>query len=86
MYEPNMSYMRMPGQLVKHAEAPPFLARLPDRDEAMRRFLGVPQLYGERGYTTTERRCARPTIEINGINSLALNQFARIGAGVSVSQ
>jgi len=45
------------------------LARLPQRDAAMRKFLGVPALFGERGYTTTERRCARPTIEINGLTS-----------------
>jgi acetylornithine deacetylase/succinyl-diaminopimelate desuccinylase-like protein len=45
------------------------LNRLPHRDQAMRRFLGVPQLFGEEGYTTTERRSARPTIEINGLTS-----------------
>ncbi len=45
------------------------LARLPDRDEDLRQFLGVPRLFGERGYTTTERRCARPTVEINGLTS-----------------
>jgi acetylornithine deacetylase/succinyl-diaminopimelate desuccinylase-like protein len=31
------------------------------------RFLGVPALSGEKGYTTLERRWARPTFEINGI-------------------
>jgi acetylornithine deacetylase/succinyl-diaminopimelate desuccinylase-like protein len=45
------------------------LARLPHSDSAMCRFLGVPELFGERGYTATERRSARPTIEINGLTS-----------------
>jgi acetylornithine deacetylase/succinyl-diaminopimelate desuccinylase-like protein len=45
------------------------LARLPHRDSEMKRFLGVPALFGERGYTATERRSARPTIEINGLTS-----------------
>jgi acetylornithine deacetylase/succinyl-diaminopimelate desuccinylase-like protein len=45
------------------------LARLPHRDSEMKKFLGVPELFGERGYTATERRCARPTIEINGLTS-----------------
>src|SRR5262249_9379495 len=33
------------------------------------RFLGVPRLFGERGYTPVEQRSARPTIEINGLTS-----------------
>jgi acetylornithine deacetylase/succinyl-diaminopimelate desuccinylase-like protein len=45
------------------------LARLPGTDEAYRKFLGVPQLFGERGFTSTERRSARPTLEINGLTS-----------------
>jgi acetylornithine deacetylase/succinyl-diaminopimelate desuccinylase-like protein len=45
------------------------LARLPHSDREMCKFLGVPKLFGERGYTATERRCARPTIEINGLTS-----------------
>jgi acetylornithine deacetylase/succinyl-diaminopimelate desuccinylase-like protein len=45
------------------------LARVPHRDAAFRKFLGVPELFGEAGFTTTERRCARPTVEINGITS-----------------
>jgi acetylornithine deacetylase/succinyl-diaminopimelate desuccinylase-like protein len=45
------------------------LARLPHSDGAMQKFLGVPKLFGERGYTATERRSARPTIEINGLTS-----------------
>ena len=38
-------------------------------DEAAYRALagGVPVTFGEKGYTTTERRTVRPTLEINGI-------------------
>lgn len=45
------------------------LARLPHSDAAYRKFLGVPELFGEKGFTATERRMARPTIEINGLTS-----------------
>jgi acetylornithine deacetylase/succinyl-diaminopimelate desuccinylase-like protein len=45
------------------------LARLPGNDRAFVRFLGVPKLFGERGYTATEQRTARPTLEINGLTS-----------------
>jgi acetylornithine deacetylase/succinyl-diaminopimelate desuccinylase-like protein len=45
------------------------LARLPGSDGAYRKFLGVPQLFGERGFTSNERRTARPTLEINGLTS-----------------
>ena len=45
------------------------LARLPHKDGEMCKFLGVPKLFGEVGYTATERRSARPTIEINGLTS-----------------
>jgi len=45
------------------------LARLPHNDREMAKFLGVPQLFGEKGFTATERRSARPTIEINGLTS-----------------
>lgn len=34
-----------------------------------RRFLGVPRLFGEQGYTCIEQRAARPTVEINGLTS-----------------
>lgn len=43
--------------------------RLPGSDEALRKFLGVPALFGERGFTATEQRSARPTLEINGLTS-----------------
>lgn len=45
------------------------LARLPFSESSYRRFLGVLQLFGERGYTPIEQRCARPTLEINGLTS-----------------
>ncbi len=45
------------------------LKRLPGTSESYRRFLGVPQLYGERGFTSVERTTARPTFEINGLTS-----------------
>jgi acetylornithine deacetylase/succinyl-diaminopimelate desuccinylase-like protein len=45
------------------------MARLPFRAQALRKFLGVPALFGERGFTPTEQRSARPTLEINGLTS-----------------
>ena len=43
--------------------------RLPFNAEAYRKLLGVPKLFGERGYTPEEQRSARPTLEINGLTS-----------------
>jgi acetylornithine deacetylase/succinyl-diaminopimelate desuccinylase-like protein len=45
------------------------MARLPFTENSYRKMLGVPQLFGERGYTFTEQRSARPTLEINGLTS-----------------
>jgi acetylornithine deacetylase/succinyl-diaminopimelate desuccinylase-like protein len=45
------------------------LARLPFNRTAYRKFLGVPQLFGEHGFTPDEQRAARPTFEINGLTS-----------------
>ena len=42
------------------------MAKLPFHEAKYRKFLGVPQLFGERGFTTDEQRTARPTFEING--------------------
>jgi acetylornithine deacetylase/succinyl-diaminopimelate desuccinylase-like protein len=42
-------------------------SKLPFDEKAYARMLGVPSLAGERGYSTLERRWARPTFEINGI-------------------
>ena len=43
------------------------LAELPFDDEAYREALGLAVLAGEVGYTTLERRGARPTLDVNGI-------------------
>ncbi len=42
-------------------------ARLPFSEEAFRADLHVDSLFGEEGYTTLERKWARPTCDINGI-------------------
>lgn len=43
--------------------------RLPFRERDYQKFLGVPKLFGERGFTPIEQRSARPTLEINGLTS-----------------
>lgn len=45
------------------------MARQPFHEPAYRRFLGVPKLFGEAGFTPIEQRSARPTLEINGLTS-----------------
>jgi succinyl-diaminopimelate desuccinylase len=45
------------------------LARIPFNAVQYRKFLGVPQLFGERGFTPNEQRTARPTFELNGLTS-----------------
>jgi len=45
------------------------IARLPFNREAYRKFLGVPELFGEKGFTPDEQRMVRPTFEINGLTS-----------------
>ncbi|QDV40327.1 Succinyl-diaminopimelate desuccinylase [Stieleria neptunia] len=42
---------------------------LPQSDAAFAESVGVKQLFGEQGYTTDERRWARPTFDINGLTS-----------------
>lgn len=42
-------------------------AALPFDDEVYRTALGLPALAGEPGFTTLERRGARPTLDVNGI-------------------
>jgi acetylornithine deacetylase/succinyl-diaminopimelate desuccinylase-like protein len=44
-------------------------SRIPMTEAHYRKFLGVPKLFGERGYSFVEQRSARPTIEINGLTS-----------------
>jgi len=45
------------------------MARFPMTEADYRKSLGVPRLFGERGYKFTEQRSSRPTIEINGLTS-----------------
>ena len=45
------------------------MARVPFNRNAYRKFLGVPELHGEHGFTPDEQRTARPTFEINGLTS-----------------
>ncbi len=42
---------------------------IPYTENQYRKLLGVPKLFGERGYTPFEQRSARPTVEINGLTS-----------------
>ena len=42
-------------------------ARMPFDEETYRDSIGVPALAGEKGYTTLERRGARPTLDVNGL-------------------
>ena len=44
-------------------------ARLPFTVRQYRELLGVPALFGEKGYTPFEQRSGRPTFEINGLTS-----------------
>ena len=43
--------------------------RLPFKPRDYQKFLGVPKLFGEKGFTPIEQRSARPTLEINGMTS-----------------
>jgi acetylornithine deacetylase/succinyl-diaminopimelate desuccinylase-like protein len=45
------------------------MAKIPFNERRYAKFLGVPQVTGEAGFTTNERRTARPTMEINGLTS-----------------
>lgn len=45
------------------------IAKLGFNTEDFKKFLGVPGLFGEKGYTPNEQRGARPTFEINGMTS-----------------
>jgi acetylornithine deacetylase/succinyl-diaminopimelate desuccinylase-like protein len=40
---------------------------LPFNEKEYAKFLGAPALHGEKGFSTLERRWARPTFEVNGI-------------------
>ena len=43
--------------------------RYPMTDAQLKKMIGAPQLFGERGFNATEQRSARPTFEINGLTS-----------------
>lgn len=45
------------------------LARLPLTDKDYQQLTGAPMLWGEKGYTATERIGARPTLDVNGMIS-----------------
>jgi acetylornithine deacetylase/succinyl-diaminopimelate desuccinylase-like protein len=42
-------------------------AKLPHSDKQFLKDTGAPKLFGEKGYTTLERKSARPTLDANGI-------------------
>jgi acetylornithine deacetylase/succinyl-diaminopimelate desuccinylase-like protein len=41
--------------------------RLPFNEDKFKKSLAVEELFGEEGYTTVERKSARPTLDVNGI-------------------
>ena len=43
------------------------LNRVPHSDEEFKKSIGLPDIYGEKGYTTVERVGIRPTLDVNGI-------------------
>jgi acetylornithine deacetylase/succinyl-diaminopimelate desuccinylase-like protein len=45
------------------------IAKLKFNAREYTRFLGIPALFGEKGFTPNEQRSARPTFEINGLTS-----------------
>ncbi len=45
------------------------IASVPSDPDAMLQMTGVPQLYGEAGYSPLERSGARPTLDVNGMYS-----------------
>jgi acetylornithine deacetylase/succinyl-diaminopimelate desuccinylase-like protein len=63
--------VRIPGfydDVVELADAErEAMAALPFDEAAYRESIGVPELVGEVGYTTLERRSVRPTLDVNGI-------------------
>ncbi len=61
----------IPGFYDEVAELEPWereeMASLPFDEAEFRQYLGVDLLVGEPGYTPMERKCARPTLDVNGI-------------------
>ncbi|HEY2328302.1 MAG TPA: dipeptidase, partial [Verrucomicrobiae bacterium] len=45
------------------------IKRFPLNAAQLKKLVGAPQLFGERGYTPLEHRSSRPTFEINGLTS-----------------
>ncbi len=45
------------------------MSRLPGSDADLLQLAGSPAVFGEEGYTSTERRTSRPTAEVNGLGS-----------------
>jgi acetylornithine deacetylase/succinyl-diaminopimelate desuccinylase-like protein len=43
--------------------------RLPFDEKSVKKHLGAPRLFGERGYSVLERMWARPTLDVNGLLS-----------------
>ncbi|RSK23869.1 dipeptidase [Hymenobacter metallilatus] len=43
------------------------LNRVPHSDDEFKKSIGLPDTYGEKGYTTVERIGIRPTLDVNGI-------------------
>jgi len=43
------------------------LSKVPTTDDEWRRLAGAPALFGEKGYTATERAGARPALDVNGL-------------------
>lgn len=41
--------------------------KLPFDEEVWKKSIGIPDVFGEKGYSTIERKAARPTLDVNGI-------------------
>jgi acetylornithine deacetylase/succinyl-diaminopimelate desuccinylase-like protein len=52
-------------------------AKLPHSDEEYRAALDAPALVGEKGFTTVERKWARPTLDVNGMWSGFMGEGAK---------
>jgi len=55
------------AELSKYEQAQ--IKRYPLSDAGLKKLVGSPQLFGERGYSPLEHRSSRPTFEINGLTS-----------------
>lgn len=53
------------------------IAKLPFSEEDYRAELGVAKLFGEEGFTTIERKWARPTFDVNGLSSGSSGEGAK---------